>query len=220
VPPYSVLRADIVIPSVATIVNAATFQPGPVAPQHNWVTAFGSGFASQTIAASSQPLPATLGDTAISITDSKGVVSAAPLNYVSPGQANFLIPSGVRHGSRIRESDAKRRNGAHGLNHCSGGCTRLFSGERNTARVWLRRRARTGNGVRRGHAAERLCVPDRSAAQLSLDAAQPGSTAARVSIPVRHGNSRRGNSSGVHRGSAGAGAIHRCAGVNTRASTR
>ena len=98
VPPYSVLRADLTAPPVATVVNSASFQPGPVAPQQ-LVTAFGSGFASQAITASGQPLPLTLGDTAITITDSKGTVSAAPLDYVSPGQASFLIPSGVAPGA-------------------------------------------------------------------------------------------------------------------------
>ncbi len=98
VPAYSVLRADLTTPPVAAFVNSASFQPGPVAPQQ-LVTAFGSGFASQTVTASGQPLPPTLGDTAIAITDSKGTVSAAPLYYVSPGQASFLIPSGVAPGA-------------------------------------------------------------------------------------------------------------------------
>ena len=55
VPPYSVVRVDVTTPPVATIVNSASYQSGTLAPQQ-LVTAFGSGFASQTIAASSQPL--------------------------------------------------------------------------------------------------------------------------------------------------------------------
>jgi len=99
VPAYSVLRADISNLGVATFVNSASFQPGAAAPQE-LVTAFGSGFASQTIPAPpGQPYPVMLGDTTISITDSKGVVNAAPLYYVSQSQANFLIPSGVAPGS-------------------------------------------------------------------------------------------------------------------------
>ena len=97
VPPYSVLRADIITPAVAAFVNSAGFQTGPVAPQQ-LVTAFGSGFATQTITAPGQPLPLTLGNTVITITDSKGTVSSAPL-YVSPSQASFLIPSGVAAGT-------------------------------------------------------------------------------------------------------------------------
>jgi uncharacterized protein (TIGR03437 family) len=98
VPPYSVLRADLVTPTVATFVNSASFQPGPVAPQE-LVTAFGSGFASQTVVASGQPLPTMLGDSAITITDSKGNATPAPLYYVSAGQASFLIPNGVAAGT-------------------------------------------------------------------------------------------------------------------------
>jgi uncharacterized protein (TIGR03437 family) len=97
VPPYSVLRADIVSAPLAVLVHSASFQPVPLAP-NQLVTAFGSGFASQTITATGQPLPMSLGDTGISITDSKGTTTAAPLYYVSPGQASFLIPSGVAVG--------------------------------------------------------------------------------------------------------------------------
>ena len=98
VPAYSVLRADLTTPAVATFVNSASFQPGALAPQQ-LVTAFGSGFASQTFTAAKQPLPTTLGDTSISITDSAGVTQPAPLYYVSPGQASFLIPDGVAPGA-------------------------------------------------------------------------------------------------------------------------
>jgi uncharacterized protein (TIGR03437 family) len=98
VPPYSVLRADLGSTPVIAVLNSASFHTGPVAPQQ-LVTAFGSGFASQTLTASTQPLPLTLGDTAIAITDATGKVSAAPVYYVSPSQASFLIPSGVASGA-------------------------------------------------------------------------------------------------------------------------
>lgn len=98
VPPYSVLRIDLTTPPNVSIVNSASFQAGPVAPQQ-LVTAFGTGFAAQTLTTSTQPLPTVLGDTSIVITDSKGTASAAPLYYVSPGQASFLIPQGAAAGS-------------------------------------------------------------------------------------------------------------------------
>ena len=98
VPPYCVMRVDVKVPPVATFVNSASFQPGPFAPEQ-LVTAFGSGFASQTIAAAQQPLPTVLGDTGITITDSTGAVTAAPLLYVSSGQASFLIPGNVASGT-------------------------------------------------------------------------------------------------------------------------
>jgi uncharacterized protein (TIGR03437 family) len=98
VPPYSVLRVDLKTPPVATFVNSASYQPGALAAQQ-LVTAFGSGFASQTITASSQPLPLTLGDTSITITDSTGTVRKAPMFYVSQSQASLLIPDGVAPGA-------------------------------------------------------------------------------------------------------------------------
>jgi hypothetical protein len=98
VPPYSVLRVDLKIPAVANFVNSASFQSKALAPQQ-LATAFGSGISSETIVAPGQPLPPTLGDTSIAITDSKGSVSAAPLYYVSSSQASFLIPDGVAAGA-------------------------------------------------------------------------------------------------------------------------
>ncbi len=97
VPPYSVLRADLVTPAVATLVHAASYQSGPLAPSQ-LVSAFGSGFATQAMGASSQPLPTMLGNTTISITDSAGASELAPLDYVSPGQVNFQLPAGLAAG--------------------------------------------------------------------------------------------------------------------------
>jgi uncharacterized protein (TIGR03437 family) len=98
VPPYSVMRVDLKTPAVATVLNAASYQGGAVAPQQ-LVTAFGAGFASQPMVASTQPFPALLGDTTISVTDSGGATQMAPLYYVSPGQASFLIPAGLAPGA-------------------------------------------------------------------------------------------------------------------------
>lgn len=98
IPPYSVMRVDLVTPAIATLVHGASYQSGPLAP-NQLVSAFGSGFAPQAIGASSQPLPTVLGGTTIAITDSTGAVSMAPLDYVSQGQANFLLPAGLGSGA-------------------------------------------------------------------------------------------------------------------------
>ncbi len=98
VPPYSVVRADITVPPVASFVNAASLQPGPLAAQQ-LVSASGAGFASQTITAPGPTLPLVLGDTSIAITDSTGTVSAAELVSVSPNGALFVIPKGVAQGA-------------------------------------------------------------------------------------------------------------------------
>lgn len=97
-PPYSVLRVDLTIPPVATLVNSASYLPGALAPSQ-LVTAFGSGFAARTITAPSQPLPNLLGDTTIQITDSAGAARMAPLLYLSPSQASFLLPDSMAAGN-------------------------------------------------------------------------------------------------------------------------
>ncbi len=97
VPAYSVMSVALKAPPVATFVNAASYQTGAMAPGQ-LVAAFGSGFASQLITAQQQPLPRTLGDTTIDITDSKGKVTGAPLLYVAPLQASFLLPDAVASG--------------------------------------------------------------------------------------------------------------------------
>ncbi|MFN3323559.1 MAG: hypothetical protein ACK5AZ_08695 [Bryobacteraceae bacterium] len=84
-------------------VSAASYAPGaPVAPD-SIAALFGAGFSSQTQLALALPLPTTLGETSVVITDGEGRDFLAPLFYVSPGQVNCLIPSGVKPGSgRVR----------------------------------------------------------------------------------------------------------------------
>lgn len=78
--------------SAAGIVNAASFAPGPFAP-NSIVTIFGSGLARSTQALTAgdihnNTLPAELNYTRVFVMD-----SPAPLFYVSDGQINFLVPS-------------------------------------------------------------------------------------------------------------------------------
>ena len=89
-------------PSAAVVVNSASYVAGSIAPDQ-LVSAFGSGFSTDTILAfnqpSTQPLPTTLGDTTISITDSNGNTVAAPIIFVSPRQVNFLVPASLASGA-------------------------------------------------------------------------------------------------------------------------
>jgi uncharacterized protein (TIGR03437 family) len=134
VPPYSVLRVDLVTPAVATVVDSASFRPVALAPQQV-ATAFGSGIASQTISAAGQPLPVTLGDTTINVVDSAGSVNPAPLYYVSANQANFLIPSGAAPGAgtvKVTRAGATVLTGAINIAAVSPG---LYSANGNGAGV-------------------------------------------------------------------------------------
>ena len=72
--------------SVAAVVNADGFQPGPVAPG-SLVALFGSNLVSRVAQASSSQWPKVLGDTSVFI---NGV--AAPVGYVSPTQINARVP--------------------------------------------------------------------------------------------------------------------------------
>lgn len=75
-------------PAIATggVLNAATNVAGPIAPGSD-ATIYGTGFTSQTIAATSGPLPITLGGVSVFVNG-----FAAPLLFVSPGQINFQVP--------------------------------------------------------------------------------------------------------------------------------
>ena len=77
---------------VDAIVNAADFQPGPVAPG-SIVSVFGSNLASRAANAMDVPLPRVLEGTSLRV---NGVPS--PIYYVSPTQVNAQIPYEVSPG--------------------------------------------------------------------------------------------------------------------------
>ena len=79
-------------PSPAAVVNAASLQPGPVAPG-SLITVFGSNLAPATMAAPTASLPRSLGGVTLSI---NGI--AAPLLFVSPAQMNAQVPFEVSEG--------------------------------------------------------------------------------------------------------------------------
>lgn len=81
-----------------TATSAASYVTGSLAPE-SIGTLFGTGLASGTAAASTTPLPTTLGGVQVQITDSAGVSRTAPLIYVSPTQISFQNPAGVSAGS-------------------------------------------------------------------------------------------------------------------------
>jgi uncharacterized protein (TIGR03437 family) len=79
----------------ATIVNGASFRAEqPMAPG-SWVSAFGAFSNVGQVQNTVIPLPTTLGGVSISVDG-----TAAPINYVSGTQINFLIPGQVQSGTR------------------------------------------------------------------------------------------------------------------------
>jgi uncharacterized protein (TIGR03437 family) len=86
------------VPVPAAFVSAASSQPGPAAAGEI-LSAYGSDLATATASATTLPLPTSLGGTTVTVIDSNGVSSPAPLFFVSSGQINFLLPSGLASGS-------------------------------------------------------------------------------------------------------------------------
>lgn len=80
-----------------TSVSSASYLAGALAPD-SIVSAFGVDLAPGAQAASSLPLPATLGGSQVQVKDVFGVQRLARLFYVSPTQVNYLLPAGTAQG--------------------------------------------------------------------------------------------------------------------------
>jgi uncharacterized protein (TIGR03437 family) len=78
----------------ANTVSAASFARGNLAPD-SMVSIFGSNLSTGTASAPSLPLPAKLADTTATIEDSSGNTASLPFIFVSPGQINAVIPTGL-----------------------------------------------------------------------------------------------------------------------------
>jgi uncharacterized protein (TIGR03437 family) len=80
-----------------TNVNAASSLAGPLAP-NSWVSVYGTGLA--TVSQGASTLNQTnIGGTTVTVTDASGAQRLASLSYVSPGQVNYLVPSGTALGT-------------------------------------------------------------------------------------------------------------------------
>jgi uncharacterized protein (TIGR03437 family) len=86
--------------STFTNANSASYATGSLASA-SIASAFGTGLASSTADATSQPLPLTLAGTSVSVTDSLGATRSAPLFYVSSKQINYEIPDGTATGTAM-----------------------------------------------------------------------------------------------------------------------
>jgi uncharacterized protein (TIGR03437 family) len=84
--------------NVPTIVSAATTGTTSIAPG-SLAFAFGQGLATGFPGEIVGPPPTVFGGTSVSIVDSAGKSTAAPLLFVSPGQVTFYVPNGVAAGS-------------------------------------------------------------------------------------------------------------------------
>src|SRR5260370_12110512 len=79
------------------VVHGASFVAKALAPDE-FATILGANLSDSTELASTTPWPAELANTTVTILDSSGAALAAPLNYVSPQQIDFLVPSQAQPG--------------------------------------------------------------------------------------------------------------------------
>jgi endoglucanase len=94
------------LPTLLGHLKPATLVTVPAAADYGWASAPGelvTGYGNATLAAGTEqatqlPLPTTLQGAQVQLTDSAGNVSSAPLLFVSAGQINYQIPSGVAAG--------------------------------------------------------------------------------------------------------------------------
>ncbi|HQR32318.1 MAG TPA: hypothetical protein PLK30_06255, partial [Blastocatellia bacterium] len=97
----------------STSVSSASFTNAALAPE-SITSVFGDGLASGTVIASVTPLPTQLAGTSVTVRDSAGTDRLAPLFFVSPGQINYLIPTGTVPGDAtiiITSGDGRRSTG-------------------------------------------------------------------------------------------------------------
>jgi uncharacterized protein (TIGR03437 family) len=78
-------------------VSAASYAGGSLAPE-SIVAAFGNDLATETVIASSVPLPTSLAGTTVKVRDGAGQERDASLFFVTSTQINYLIPAGTAPG--------------------------------------------------------------------------------------------------------------------------
>ena len=81
----------------ALLLNLSTANGGPRLGIGSFAAAYGTNLAAAPMTASA-PFPLTLGGVAVSITDRAGLTTAAPVEFVSPTQVNYLVPAGLASG--------------------------------------------------------------------------------------------------------------------------
>ena len=77
--------------------SAASYDTTSLAPD-SLVAAFGDNLATEVRSAEGLPLPTELAGTRVSVRDSQGMTSLAPLLFVAPNQVNYVMPAGLADG--------------------------------------------------------------------------------------------------------------------------
>ncbi|MGE0883438.1 MAG: hypothetical protein AB7P14_07845 [Blastocatellales bacterium] len=115
---------------VVASVSAASYSAVALASE-SIVAAFGSNLATTIQSASTIPLPTVLAETYITVTDSKGTTRNAPLFFVSPGQINYLLPSGTVAGEALVTINSGSGNFVTGIVQIAAVAPGLFTANAN-----------------------------------------------------------------------------------------
>ena len=92
--PLAILLTAGAFAQTGTLMSTSVASYGPIAAPDSIAAAWGTNFTSQTAAATTIPLPTSLGGVQISIVDSVGAkFSSASLFMASPGQINYQVPA-------------------------------------------------------------------------------------------------------------------------------
>jgi uncharacterized protein (TIGR03437 family) len=83
--------------ATTVLLNSSTASGYPRIGVGSFAAAYGANLAQATTTAL-PPYPATLGGITVSVTDSAGVTAAAPIEFVSASQVNYLVPAGAASG--------------------------------------------------------------------------------------------------------------------------
>ncbi len=83
--------------AAAAVVSAASYSRPPIG-QDSIVSSFYTNLAFTSQNASTATLPSALAGTSATLTDAAGTIRNVPLFFVSPGQVNWLVPSGTAAG--------------------------------------------------------------------------------------------------------------------------
>ncbi len=84
--------------SATALQNSSTASGYPRLAQGSFAAAYGTNLATASATAPGTNFQTTLGGVTVSITDSTGVTTLAPIQYVSQSQVNYLVPTGAAPG--------------------------------------------------------------------------------------------------------------------------
>ena len=128
-------------PTITTVSAASLVASSGVAPD-SFASGFGEGLSATTTVATVQPYPTVLAGTTVTVKDSGGVERFAPLVLVSPGQINYLVPTGAQPGLALVTVTTNGRVVATGTARVYPVAPTLFAANSNgkgaAAALWLR----------------------------------------------------------------------------------